>query len=58
MCYRCNVKHNSLLCGENPKNQEPLIANVGTTNVKVRNGKKSDQNKEKKNGENKRDNKE
>lgn len=38
-CFRCKVKHNSLLCGENPKNQGLLVATVSTAKNNQTRGK-------------------
>lgn len=50
-CFRCKVKHNSLLCNENPKNQG-LLVNATTTirnsNYKGKSNNKSEKEQEKK----------
>lgn len=46
-CFRCNLKHNSLICKENPRNAQQVVANVNQRppgakelNHKVDKGKK------------------
>lgn len=47
VCFRCNVKHNSLLCSENPRNQEQIVTVVGASTFQKKKGKSNFQSKEK-----------